>query len=57
MALRIYNYLTRKQERFRPINRESVSMYVCGPTVYDHSHLGHAKTYLAIDVIVRYLRY
>lgn len=57
MALRIHNYLTRKQERFRPINRERVSMYVCGPTVYDHSHLGHAKTYLAIDVIVRYLKY
>ncbi|MDF1512504.1 MAG: cysteine--tRNA ligase [Anaerolineae bacterium] len=57
MALRIYNYLTRKQERFRPINRERVSLYVCGPTVYDHSHLGHAKTYLAIDVMVRYLIY
>ena len=57
MALSIYNYLTRKQEQFHPINHGSVSMYVCGPTVYDHSHLGHAKTYLAMDVIVRYLKY
>ncbi len=57
MALSIYNYLTRKQEQFHPITHGSVSMYVCGPTVYDHSHLGHAKTYLAMDVIVRYLKY
>lgn len=57
MALRIYNYLTRELERFRPADRESVRMYVCGPTVYDHAHLGHAKTYVAMDVVVRYLRY
>jgi cysteinyl-tRNA synthetase len=57
VTLRIYNYLSRKQESFRPIDRELVRMYDCGPTVYDHSHLGHAKTYLAMDVILRYLRY
>lgn len=57
MALRIYNYLTRQLERFRPQDREYVRMYVCGPTVYDHAHLGHAKTYVAMDVVVRYLRY
>jgi cysteinyl-tRNA synthetase len=57
MALKVYNYLTRELERFRPINREHVNMYACGPTVYDHSHLGHAKTYVAMDVVVRWLRY
>ena len=57
MALNVYNYLTRELERFRPVNRDRVNMYVCGPTVYDHSHLGHAKTYVSMDVVVRYLRY
>lgn len=57
MALKVYNYLTRKLERFRPADRERVRMYVCGPTVYDHAHLGHAKTYVSMDVIVRYLLY
>lgn len=57
MALKVYNYLSREVERFKPIQPEYVSLYVCGPTVYDHSHLGHAKTYIAMDVIVRYLQY
>ncbi len=57
MALKVYNYLSREVERFKPIQSEHVSLYVCGPTVYDHSHLGHAKTYIAMDVIVRYLQY
>lgn len=56
MALRVYNFLSRKLERFRPTNRERVSMYVCGPTVYDHAHLGHAKTYVVMDVVARYLK-
>ncbi|MCP4544442.1 MAG: cysteine--tRNA ligase [Chloroflexi bacterium] len=55
--LQIYNYLTRKKESFKPLERGRVGMYVCGPTVYDHAHIGHAKTYVAMDVIVRYLRY
>jgi cysteinyl-tRNA synthetase len=57
MALKVYNYLNRKPERFKPLYPERVSLYACGPTVYDHAHLGHAKTYVAMDVIVRYLRY
>jgi len=57
MSLRIFNYLTREKETFEPLKRERVGMYVCGPTVYDHAHLGHAKLYVAMDVIVRYLRY
>lgn len=57
MALKVYNYLSREVERFKPIQPERVNLYVCGPTVYDHSHLGHAKTYIAMDMIVRYLQY
>jgi cysteinyl-tRNA synthetase len=57
MSLQVYNYLTRQKEQFKPIDRKLVRMYVCGPTVYDHAHLGHAKTYVAMDVIVRYLRH
>ncbi len=57
MALKVYNYLTREVERFQPVQEGHVYMYVCGPTVYDHSHLGHAKTYIAMDVVVRYFRH
>ncbi|MGD2166122.1 MAG: cysteine--tRNA ligase [Anaerolineae bacterium] len=57
MALRVFNYLTREKEPFEPLREGHVGMYVCGPTVYDHAHLGHAKTYVALDVILRYLRY
>jgi cysteinyl-tRNA synthetase len=57
MGLRVFNYLTREKEPFEPLEKGQVGMYVCGPTVYDHAHLGHAKTYVAMDVVVRYLRY
>ncbi len=57
MTLRIYNVLTRAKEVFQPLNPGKVNMYVCGPTVYDYSHIGHAKTYIGFDVVVRYLRY
>ncbi len=57
MGLKIFNYLTREKEPFEPLEEGYVGMYACGPTVYDHAHLGHAKTYVALDVIVRYLRY
>lgn len=57
MSLKIYNVLTRKKEAFVPVNEGKVNMYVCGPTVYDHSHIGHGKTYVSFDVVVRYLRY
>jgi cysteinyl-tRNA synthetase len=53
----IYNTLTRKKEKFIPLTSGFVGIYVCGPTVYGHSHLGHAKSYISFDVIVRYLRY
>ncbi len=57
MSLVIYNVLKRQKEPFQPVLEGHVFMYVCGPTVYDYSHLGHAKTYVAFDVIVRWLRY
>ena len=57
MTLHVYNSLTRKKEEFVPIHEGWVGMYVCGPTVHGHAHLGHAKSYVSFDVIVRYLRY
>jgi len=57
MALKFYNSLTKKKEIFVPFHEGQVNMYVCGPTVYDHPHIGHAKSYVSFDVIVRYLRY
>jgi cysteinyl-tRNA synthetase len=57
MTLKIYNYLTRQKELFEPLQKGHVGMYACGPTVYDHAHLGHAKTYVALDVMVRYMRH
>ncbi len=57
MALTVYNVLRRTKEEFRPLHGDFVGMYVCGPTVYDLPHLGHAKTYVAFDSIVRYLRH
>lgn len=57
MGLQVFNYLMREKEPFEPQEKGRVGMYVCGPTVYDHAHLGHAKTYVAMDVVARYLRY
>jgi cysteinyl-tRNA synthetase len=57
MPITLYNTLTRRKEEFRPISEGRVHIYVCGPTVYDHAHIGHAKTYVAFDTIVRFLRY
>jgi cysteinyl-tRNA synthetase len=57
MSLTIYNVLTRRKERFVPLHEGRVNLYVCGPTVQDEPHIGHAKTYIGFDVIVRYLRY
>ncbi len=57
MALVFYNTLSRKKEPFTPVNDKKVGIYVCGVTVYHESHLGHAKSAINFDVIVRYLRY
>ncbi len=55
--LQIYNTLTRKKERFTPLVENKVGLYVCGITVYDLCHMGHARTYLSFDIMVRYLRH
>ncbi|TDF39857.1 cysteine--tRNA ligase [Alteromonadaceae bacterium M269] len=55
--LQIYNTLTRQKEAFKPIEPGKVGLYVCGITVYDLCHMGHARTYLSFDVMVRYLRH
>lgn len=55
--LHIYNTLSRRKEKFNPITDHFVGIYVCGPTVYGDPHLGHAKSYVSFDVVVRYLRY
>ncbi|RMF77334.1 MAG: cysteine--tRNA ligase [Planctomycetota bacterium] len=57
MAISVYNSLTRRREEFTPLNPPRVGIYVCGPTVYGHSHLGHAKSYVSFDAIVRWLRH
>ncbi|MBN2314533.1 MAG: cysteine--tRNA ligase [Sedimentisphaerales bacterium] len=57
MGLQLFNSLTRSKEEFKPLEEGRVGMYVCGPTVYGHAHLGHAKSYVSFDVLVRYLRY
>jgi len=56
MTLRLFNVLGRELQDFVPLTPGQVTMYVCGPTVYDHPHIGHAKTYVAFDTLVRYLR-
>jgi cysteinyl-tRNA synthetase len=55
--IKIYNTMTRKKEIFEPRNENRVKLFVCGPTVYDNSHIGHARTYISFDVIARYLKY
>ena len=57
MTLKVYNTLTGKKEKFLPLKKKEVRMYVCGVTVYDDCHLGHARCYVAFDVIYRYLKY
>ena len=54
--LHLYNTLTRTKEKFIPMTPGKIGMYVCGNTVYDHCHLGHARSMVCFDVIVRFLR-
>lgn len=55
--LKIYNSSTRQKETFQPIHPGKINLYVCGVTVYDFCHIGHARTYIAFDVIIRYLKW
>ena len=55
--MKIYNSLTRKKEEFIPLNPGKVSMYVCGPTVYNYFHIGNGRTFIVFDTIRRYMEY
>src|SRR3989440_3881941 len=55
MALRLYNTLSGKVEQFQPIRNNEVRMYACGPTVYDYGHIGNFRTFVAVDVLRRFL--
>ena len=55
MSIQIYNTLSRTKEAFEPYQENEVKMYVCGPTVYDSAHIGHATSYLVFDMVRRYL--
>ena len=57
MPLKIYSTLSRKKEVFKSIKKEQVNLFVCGPTVYDYANLGHGKSSVQFDFIVKYLRY
>ena len=57
MVLRVFNTMSGQIEEFKPLHDKQVGLYVCGPTVYDWAHLGHARTYIAFDIIVRWLEF
>ena len=54
--MKIYNTLSGKKEILKPIKGKKINLFVCGPTVYDYSHIGHARTYVSFDSFVKYLR-
>lgn len=57
MVIKIYHTQTRQKENFKPLEAGKVKMYCCGVTVYDYCHLGHARSYIAWDIVRRYLEY
>jgi len=57
MTLQIYNTMAKAKQEFRPIEDKKVKMYVCGVTVYDDVHMGHARFMVVFDMVARYLRY
>src|ERR1700723_3662780 len=56
MALRLYNTMSARVEEFHPLGDNEVRMYACGPTVYDYGHIGNFRTFIAVDLLYRYLR-
>src|SRR5438270_11081831 len=56
MPLRLFNTLCGKIEDFHPIESDRVRMYACGPTVYDYGHIGNFRTFIAVDILRRFLR-
>src|SRR3972149_7523266 len=57
MSIRVYNTLSRKKEEFIPRDKGKISVYICGPTVYNYIHIGNARCYIAFDAIIRYLKF
>ena len=55
--MKLYNSLSKTKEEFKPINKDSLSIYICGITPYDTTHLGHAFTYISFDALIRYFQY
>lgn len=55
--MKIQSTMTGNKENFQPIHNNRINLFVCGPTVYDDSHIGHARTYIAFDVVARYLKF
>ena len=55
--MKVYNTLTRRKEELVPMDPAELKMYVCGPTVYDYPHLGHARCYITWDMLYRYLKF
>ena len=55
MAVRLYNTLSGKVEEFQPLQDNEVRMYACGPTVYDYGHIGNFRTFVAVDILRRFL--
>src|ERR1700686_5687112 len=56
MALRLYNTMSSQVEEFIPLRDRAVRMYACGPTVYDYGHIGNFRTFIAVDLLYRFLR-
>src|SRR5215469_9082700 len=56
MALRLFNTMSARVEEFRPIQQNEVRMYACGPTVYDYGHIGNFRTFVAVDILQRFLK-
>ena len=57
MPISFYNTLSRKKEKFVPLSADKVTIYSCGPTVYNSPHIGNLRAFVFVDVLVRYLRY
>lgn len=55
--IKVYNSLTNKMENFKPIKDDEISMYVCGPTVYNHMHIGNARPVIFFDTVRRFFEY
>ena len=55
MSLKLYDTLSRSLKRFEPANPPTVSLYACGPTIYDHAHIGNYRSFLVYDLLHRYL--